>query len=310
MSAPQSAPQSAPKIDVGYALPWGGGPLQTLLERRLPAHGISAPCSLDRCWGPAHYRLDQVGAFQRATPAQRREVLAGCARGYLLEAYFIEKAGVSYAAKMILLAERAEERSLYAVFAAEEASHLAALQASLGPVDEGSWRANPFLELLEQIIVEADREVGQLIIQVALEGWSLMHYAQLRDACEEPALRALLGQIVADEAAHHGSGVQLLRDVSLSARQQAQAVELLGEMLRLVQLGPLLIVGTLERALGGFSGAERAQVYRELDREGHIRARLEKLQRCLRKVDAAQPVLDALTARGAFTVPSAPSPTL
>ena len=49
-------------------------------------------------------------------------ILQLCNLEILEEAYFIEKAGVGYMGKMILLAETTEERMLYGLFAAHDCS--------------------------------------------------------------------------------------------------------------------------------------------------------------------------------------------
>ncbi|TNE90945.1 MAG: ferritin-like domain-containing protein [Deltaproteobacteria bacterium] len=291
-------------VDAGLGMDWADGPLRALLDKRLGARAIHAPVDLESVWKPAHYGLDRVQAWTEADDDVRRAVLADCARASLLEAYFIEKAGVAYAAKMTLLAESADERSLYALFAAEEATHLDAIKQALGPVDEQQWQANPFLTLLRDIVEEADRATGQLVIQVVLEGWGLVHYAGLRDACQDRDLQRLLARIVADEAGHHGSGVHLLRGVSFAGAQRRAAVDQLGHMLAMVQVGPALVAGSLERHLGGFTRDQRLRVYRELDAEQHIRERLAKLGACLDKVPGAAVVAEDLTAAGRFTIPA------
>jgi len=289
-------------VDVGYDLPWIGGPLKAMADKRLPEHGLDGPLPMHTLWDAHHFGLDRVSAFVQAPAAVREAVLADCARAHLLEAYFIEKAGVAYAAKMTLLAQTADERSLYALFCAEEATHLDAIHTALGPVDEACWQADPFLVLLQRIIAHGDRRTGQLIIQVVLEGWGLLHYATLRDDCRHDGLTTVLGRIVADEAAHHGSGVHLLRGATLDDPESA--TDLLAEMLAMVQVGPTTVASTLERHLGGFSRDQRRRVYEALDSDAHIRDRLHKLRGCLDKVPAARPITEALHARGRFAIPS------
>lgn len=285
----------------GMGMPWQGGPLATLADKRMPAHGITAPVSLADAWPAAFFGLDAVRAYQHASEDVQRAIRADCARGTLMEAYFIEKAGISYAAKMVLLAQTAEERTLYALFCAEEAAHLDAVRAALGPVDEDSWQANPFLTLLQAIIEQGDRETGQLVIQVVLEGWGIQHYTALRDACADRPLRDVLARIVADEAGHHGSGVALLKGCQMP--RPDEAADLLAQMLRMVQLGPAQVVGAIERGLDGLTQRQRLEVYTQLDTRQHIRTRLDRLQRCMAKVPAARPILQNLRDRGGFTVP-------
>ncbi|MEM6928575.1 MAG: ferritin-like domain-containing protein [Myxococcota bacterium] len=289
------------KVDAGYALPFDGSPVEGLLHKRLPDHGIAAPVRLDAVWSPGFFDLDAVPAFRAAPETTQRAILADCARGTLLEAYFIEKAGVSYAAKMILLAPTAEERSLYAMFAAEEAGHLDAMGAALGPsAKDADWQSDPFLGWLRTIVEQADRPTSQLVVQLVLEGWGLKHYASMRDGCHDAALRSVFDRIVADEAAHHGSAVQLLRDTSLDRATVRQAVDLLADLLAMVKMGPARVMGALERGLGGFTAAQRRQAHASMQSDRHVAHRLQILRRCLEKVPAVRPVVAGLVERGGF----------
>ncbi|MEO0605513.1 MAG: ferritin-like domain-containing protein [Myxococcota bacterium] len=289
------------KVDAGYGLPFDSGPLQGLLDKRLPAHGLPEPVHLDAVWAPGFFALDAVPAYRDASEATRRAILGDCARGTLLEAYFIEKAGVSYAAKMILLAPTAEERSLYAMFAAEEAAHLDAMRAALGPsAEDADWQSDPFLGWLRSIVERADRPTSQLVVQLVLEGWGLRHYASMRDACHDEALRGVFDRIVADEAAHHGSAVQLLRCATLDAATVDHAVDLLADLLAMVKAGPAMVVSALERGLGGFTTHQREQTSEHLQSDRHVAHRLQILRRCLEKVPAARPVVAKLVERGGF----------
>ena len=78
-------------------------------------------------WGAGYYGLDRVRLFAGAREAQRRAILEACGRALLEEAFFIEKCGIGYAAKMVLLAETSCERQLYGLIAGDEAAHLAAI---------------------------------------------------------------------------------------------------------------------------------------------------------------------------------------
>ncbi len=282
-------------VSAGYGLPSQEGPLRSLLQGRLPDHGIGAPVPLEQCWAPGFFSLDAVPAFRDAPEAAQRGILADCARATLLEAYFIEKAGVSYAGKMILLAESTEERSLYALFAAEEAAHLDAMAAALGPAAQNvDWQRDPFLRLLSTIVEQADRPTSQLVVQLVLEGWGLRHYGHMRDGCRHAPLRAVFDRIVADEAAHHGSAVQLLRGASLDDRTLAQATDALAELLGLVRAGPATVVDALERGLGGFRPAQRQAVHASLGADRQVHERLQIVRGCLEKVPALHPVIAGL----------------
>src|SRR6476469_106616 len=79
-------------------------------------------------WDATHFGLERVTIFQDASEAEQQAIAQIASQGLLIEAYFVEKAGMGYMAKMLLLAETLEERMLYSLFAAEEATHLAQIR--------------------------------------------------------------------------------------------------------------------------------------------------------------------------------------
>jgi len=249
-------------------------------------------------WRAAYHGLDRVRLFAAASAEQRRAILDDCGRALLEEAYFIEKCGIGYAAKMVLLAETSSERQLYGLIAGDEAAHLAAIARFVSP--SGTARDNPFLALLEELVEEGDRASLQLIVQVVLEGWGLDHYRGLRDACGSTALRIALSVILADEATHHGSGVAFTRDAPLAARSRDYATDVMVRFLAMVQVGPVGVASIVERALGGLTAVQRGQLMADLGGEEHAAVRLDKLRGLLGKATGACAVLERLEALGCF----------
>lgn len=89
--------------------------------RAMPDYAGESPGEI---WDADYFGLQRVKFFRQANADLQREILEGCARTLLNEAYFIEKSGTAYCAKMILLAESTELRQVYGLIAADEASHL------------------------------------------------------------------------------------------------------------------------------------------------------------------------------------------
>ena len=52
-------------------------------------------------WDAEHFGLHKASAFRALDARRRQAVLAGCARGVLEEAYFIEKLGLAFAAPFL-----------------------------------------------------------------------------------------------------------------------------------------------------------------------------------------------------------------
>lgn len=250
-------------------------------------------------WGAGYYGLDRVRLFGGARAEERLAILEACGRALLEEAYFIEKCGIGYAAKMVLLAESSCERQLYGLIAGDEATHLASIARFVEP-GERAAADNPFLRLLEELIEEGDRASLQLIVQVVLEGWGLDHYRGLRDACGTPALRDALSMILADEASHHGSGVAFAREAEMSARSCEYATGVMVRFLAMVQVGPVGVAGAVERELGGLGAGQRSQLMSDLGGAQHAAVRLEKIRSLLGKAAGARAVLDRLDSLGCF----------
>ncbi len=222
-------------------------------------------------WTADFFGLQRVSGFMESTEAVQAAVLERCGRGLLEEALFIEKSGVAFAAKMILLAQSTDERKLYAMFAADEAAHLDGI-SRFCTADASAASDNPFLVLLSELIEGADRSTLQLIVQVVLEGWGLSHYRALRDGCTHAPLREVLASILADEAAHHASGVILLDGRALEGDAEAQ---IYAAMARFPVAGPVRSPGRARRARGRARSAEQG-----FPSAHSRRARRASAQRC------------------------------
>src|SRR5262245_57763710 len=91
-----------PPLPAGHRL----GPIvRTALAR--DGH-VTPPAASPTPWPARYFGLDRVLVYQRAPASTRRRVLAACAADVLAEAFFIEKLGIGFAAKMVLLSETAD----------------------------------------------------------------------------------------------------------------------------------------------------------------------------------------------------------
>lgn len=294
---------TALEVDPGMDLPSLPEPhrLHALLRGRVPKRerDLSAPTSPHAHWAAGYFGLDGVSLFRHAKSHQQQAALERCGRNLLEEAYFIEKAGISFAALMVLLGETIEERMLYATFASEEARHFEDVRTFLhGPLPE---RADgSFLTLLSDIIASADRTILQFTIQVVLEGWGLTHYRSLRDGCADPSLRQVLDGILLDEAGHHGSGRVLFGSTELEPDGLSRIEDALAPMLRMVQLGPQSVLSALDQTLGGMSRPQRVQVLEELEGPLHAQRRLHQIRQLMR-FESLRPLVENLESRRLFT---------
>lgn len=275
--------------------------LRAILRGALRARKVEpvAPPPEDRrYWSPAFLGLDRVPLFGELDEGAQRQVLRRCAQDLLCEAYFVEKAGTGYGARMTLEAESTEERAMYAMVTAEEATHLCQISGYL-PDPDPVGTEDPFLRFMGDLIEDAPKSVCLFVVQVVLEGWGLTHYRSLATGCSHAGLTAILESILLDEARHHGSGVVLLESRELSPRERDLATESLEGFLGMVRVGPQRVLAALEEAAGHFTRDQKVRILRDLDAETHSGERLEVL-RGLMKTPNVAGIIEDLEARGAF----------
>ncbi|MEB3215299.1 MAG: ferritin-like domain-containing protein [Nostocales cyanobacterium 94392] len=246
-------------------------------------------------WNAQYFNLDNVKIFQYSTPAEKSSILQLCNLGILEEAYFIEKAGVGYMAKMILLAETTEERMLYALFAADEATHLSQISRFLSIPELSN---NPFLSLLEEVVENDDKTVLLFVLQVILEGWGLTHYRSIAQGCQNSQLSSVIRGFLQDESRHHATGVTLFEKIS-SSKLSPDIIHILAKFLQMVQLGPQSVVTAIEQVKGHLSKVEKIKIFEQLNTENHSGSRL-KLLRSLMHSPNATNIVDNLQIKGCF----------
>ncbi len=246
-------------------------------------------------WNAKYFNLDKVKIFQDSTPAEQSSILELCNLGILEEAYFIEKAGMGYMAKMVLLAETTEERMLYGLFAGDEVTHLSQISRFL-PIPQVN--NNLFLDLLEDVVESDDKAVLLFVLQVVLEGWGLTHYRSIASYCQNPLLSSVFQGFLQDESRHHATGVTLFEKIS-PIKSSQYIVEILAMFLQMVQLGPQTVVTAIEQVKGDLSKAQKINIFAELNTENHSGSRL-KILRGLMNLPSAKSIVEQLEIKGCF----------
>lgn len=250
-------------------------------------------------WNAEHFGLQSVSLFTGATEEQRGRILSILSGFYLQESYFIEKSGFAFNAKMMLLSETTEEKSLFAAFADDEAKHLHAVSRFLPRLPKDESLQNPFLLFLAETIRSGDKYAMTLILQVVLEGFGFAHYSHLAQGCLEPALAGVFKDILKDEAFHHGSGIILAKESMPSDSSRAYVEEALVRFVKLSQLWPHGLLGAMEATLGHLSREQKLAVLSALHYEPATQMRLEKLKSLVTS-NATAALVQGLEARGAF----------
>lgn len=247
-------------------------------------------------WNAAYFNLEQVKVFQNASYEQQQLIVQLANTSLLEEAYAIEKAGVGYMAKMVLLAETTQERMLYALFSADEATHLAQISQFLSqpPISQ----TNPFLRFLADVVESEDKTLLLFILQILLEGWGLTHYRHLAKDCLNPQLSNILHGFLQDEARHHSTGIRLFNHISVKTSSYKQIIETLALFLPTIQAGPQTIVSAIEQILGYLSRQQKVDIFAQLDTEIHSGTRLKLLRYLMQK--PAYQIVEQLDTLGLF----------
>ena len=229
-------------------------------------------------WDAAFFGLNQSTLFQTATTDEQTRILQQASQDLLVEAYCLEKAGMGYMAKMTLLAETTEERMTYALFSADECTHLAQLSAFLTEAETQRGADDAFLQLLMPLLETSDRSLLLFVIQVVLEGWGLSHYRTLSQGCRQPALAELFRSFLQAEARHHGAGVTLFDPTRLSTASHTAIIDVLADFLQMVRRGPQRVVHAIAQVKGGLTPTQRLHLLTELETEIHSATRLATLR--------------------------------
>ncbi|MCU0541767.1 MAG: ferritin-like domain-containing protein [Oscillatoriaceae cyanobacterium Prado104] len=284
----------------GLNLPHGtaNDRVRRILTAALPTPPSRTTSLYSNYWDASFFNLNRVKIFQESTDSEQSALLEIANRNLLEEAYCIENAGVGYMAKMVLLAETVEERMLYGLFAADEATHLGQISYFL-PEFELTNNRDPFLRLLAEVVEGTDKTVLLFVLQVVLEGWGLSHYRRLAKECRDRVLAELFSSFLDAESRHHATGNLLFNEIPLAKSSETLITEILVRFLMVVRMGPQNLLSAIERVKGHLSRSQKIQILEELDAETHSRTRLQLL-RSLVKGKSASAIVQALEERGAF----------
>jgi rubrerythrin len=254
--------------------------LSALIKKRI-GEAEQPKTIIETLWNKESFGLDKVSVFNELDRKKQDDLLTLCSKMRLEEAYYIEYAGMSYAAKMSLLSTSVEEQKLYSLFAGEEARHFSYVTEFYVP--EGTTEVQPFVEFLNNTIAHGSRMSLIFIVQVVLEGWGLDHYQKLVNHCSNKRFKKHLTNIIADEAGHHGSGVILFDTDKLNEKEYGFLIDVLSKFLHVVRIGPSSLISSLESFCGTFNNEALSKVYEELDAYNETKIKLSLLKRLMLK---------------------------
>jgi hypothetical protein len=245
---------------------------------------------LAEAWDAEWWGLSNAQAYQRLDEARKSAVVQECNRALIKEAYFIEKSGLAYTAKMVLLADNTDVAQLYALIGADEAKHLAWIEPYVAAEDKTRPQGF-FLDFLTQLIEQLDSNLLLLLVQIVLEGWGLDHYRRLWQGCRVEALAKVFSDILKDEALHHRSGNLLFDASRLSEDDRATVKTALATYTEMVRVGPVTALAALDVIAGGMSLADVEDALRALRHSEESERKLLLLQQLM-----SQPQMETVVA--------------
>lgn len=192
-------------------------------------------------WDDEFFHLKNSSIWKALSEDKRNQILVTLGQKILQEAYFIETAGMAYAAKMNLAAKSKEERSFFCFVAEEEARHLRMVE-SLAIFNTSLETIPSFALLIGEIIQEASKPSHLLLIQILLEGWGLNYYKSLAKNAKDENVANAFKAILKDEIRHHSAGVILFAshktNVGLSDTEISEFLGYLERIAFMVKVGP------------------------------------------------------------------------
>jgi rubrerythrin len=215
-----------------------------LLDQTAKVHGeVRNPMGKENVpiWDENFFHLKESETFKSLSAAQRNKILVTLSQKILQEAYFIESAGMAYAAKMNIAAKTKEEREFFCFVGEEEAKHLRLVE-SLANFNTSLENIPSFAMLIGEIIQEASKPSHLLLIQILLEGWGLNYYKALQKNAKDENVAAAFKAILKDEIRHHSAGVILFsahkNSVGLKADEVTEFMGYLERIAFMVKIGP------------------------------------------------------------------------
>jgi rubrerythrin len=256
------------------------------------------PIEYSTLWSGQWWGFLGSAVYRQLTDEQQQHVLKRCNQLLLNEAYFIEKSGLAYCAKMVLTAQCTDNAQLFAFIGADEAKHLAWIEPYLD-ASEKQIPSGHFLLFLSKLIEEFPPGLLVYLVQIILEGWGLDHYTRLSKSCAQPQLSKIFSSILKDEALHHHSGNLLFDSTMFSVADFSLISDALQGYTQMVRVGPQAAVAAIDQIAGGLSLQEIEEVFVALRHEEETQRKLTLLKQLMLQ-PGVEGLVETLAAAGNF----------
>ncbi len=221
-------------------------------------------CENTAMWDAPFFGLDKVALYQALPLDKQYNVLKQCTQDLLLESYFIEKTGIAYSAKLVLLAPSIEEKQMFSFIGSDEATHLSWIAPYI-PQNLTTQPQGALLSLMNEVVSLDNANILYYLVQIILEGWGLKHYRILSDNCTNPELKHILKTIVKDEALHHHAGKTFFSASQLSQSDKKIIKDILKSYCDLLRVGPQAAATALSLSQGGLNIAQTTKLFDEIN---------------------------------------------
>jgi rubrerythrin len=268
-----------------------------IAERLLRRQGAAPRPEGSLPWESGFFGLPNVRSYATAPERVQRAVLDDCTAALLSESWFIERAGITFCARMTLAAASEDERRMFALIGADEAVHSSWLEPW---IRDRAAPADPFSRFIGGLAAAGNSQPLSYLLQIVLEGFGIAHYAGLAAGCRDTALAALLKRMSQDEAAHHAAGLAVFRAEHLSLAEQRFLAEAAYAFLEMIRSGPQAVAAALARHVE----VDAEQAFAELDAEADSAGKLAQLRRLFAQ-PGMESLVEELERKGAFTPCSA-----
>lgn len=236
-------------------------------------------------WNAMSYGLTNTEYFNDLTNKQQELMLIDLSQDRIEEAFHIEKSGMTYGAKMVLMSQTLDERQLYSFFTGDEARHFEMISRHLkrSPV---KGKTDDFLRFLAKQIETQNKNTLVFLIQVLLEGWGLTHYGEMAESCDDLELKLNLESILIDEVGHHGSGVKIFDELALCIDDRKAISDSVQVFFEMVQVGPINLASRLTERTKTLSKSNLRQFLEDIDAFNVTQKKMNCLTSLMQKAGA------------------------
>ena len=249
-------------------------------------------------WHADYFGLYRSNIFQQATPSQQATIVQLANFELLQEIYWLETIGVNYMAKMVNWAETTQHKAIYTLFNAEAVYHRTQIMPFLTHYQIGGINRD-FWCLLGNLLDSEEKIPLLFIFQVVLKGWSLSHYQNLSQQCQDLDLAKVLTSFLPEQSRHQITGITLFRQTTLSESSINEIVKVLTLMLKIIQTRSSMVIRVMMRVLSDLSSYQQKQLFTELEIEHCNRYLLDQFRTLVAK-EKSGTIVEMLEKKGAF----------